>query len=271
MNQEPARRAQYNFTPVTGVGRIIAIASGKGGVGKSSLTVLLAHALASQGHSVGIVDADIHGPSIPRMLGLAPNPPEVKDGLMIPALSYGIMTNSLGLIAGDQAAIWRGPMVSKALAQLLRGTDWRSKNATPTILLIDLPPGTSDIHLSLMQSVPVNAAILITTPQDVAVADARKAAHLFQKLSIPILGIIENMSYLTTETGTHITPFGSGGGARLAAECGVPLLAQLPLIPALSKALDNGCNPFDSASELTTALSASVGAILQVSLANMRA
>jgi ATP-binding protein involved in chromosome partitioning len=265
MNQEPARRAQYNFTPVTGVERIIAIASGKGGVGKSSLTVLLAHALASQGHAVGIVDADIHGPSIPRMLGLPATPPEVKEGLMVPAISYGIMANSLGLIAGDQAAIWRGPMVSKALAQLLRGTDWRSKNATPTTLLIDLPPGTSDIHLSLMQSVPVNAAILITTPQDVAVADARKAAHLFQKLSIPILGIIENMSYLTTETGSRITPFGADGGARLAAECAVPLLAQLPIIPALNDALDNGRNPFEGNNELTTALNTVVVALAHLS------
>lgn len=277
----PAKKAHYEKAPLPGVDRIIAIASGKGGVGKSSLTILLAHALAAQGRRVGIVDADIHGPSIPRMLGLAPTPPAIHDGLMVPAHAHGIMANSIGLIAGETAAIWRGPMVSKALGQLLRGTNWHANNApdnqnerdrataqrgevnsgeagrgggttfrsTPpvseanTTLLIDLPPGTGDIQLSLMQSVPVDAAIIVTTPQEVARIDAHKAATMFQKLNIPILGIVENMSYLETPTGERLTPFGAGGGQTLADSVGVPLLAQLPLDPTLGAALDKGHTP----------------------------
>ena len=244
----PAKKAHYEKAPLPGVGRIIAIASGKGGVGKSSLTVLLAHALAAQGRSVGIVDADIHGPSIPRMLGLAPTPPAVKDGLMVPAYAHGIMANSIGLIAGETAAIWRGPMVSKALGQLLRGTHWQPSPLTThhsplTTLLIDLPPGTGDIQLSLMQAVPVDAAIIVTTPQEVARIDAHKAATMFHKLNIPILGIVENMSYLETSSGERLTPFGEGGGQKLASSFGVPLLATLPLNPALGAALDAGKAP----------------------------
>ncbi len=295
----PARPANYNATPLPHVGRIIAIASGKGGVGKSSLTVLLAHALAAAGHSVGIVDADIHGPSIPRMLGLVPTPPTVRDGLMIPAFAHGIMANSIGLIAGKSAAIWRGPMVSKALTQLLRGTNWHPQFSSvhdekshvkhdqilevptrkqrsvaalhdcsvhrnddadghvshgETILLIDLPPGTGDIQLSLMQAVPVSAAIIITTPQEIARIDAHKAATMFQKLNIPILGIVENMSYLETPEGTRLTPFGMGGGQQLADSFSVPLLAQLPLDPALGLALDNGQKPPHSLCEAVSKL-----------------
>ena len=297
----PTRRAQYNTTPIPSVARIIAIASGKGGVGKSTLTVLLAHALAARGHSVGILDADIHGPSIPRMLGLESTPPAIKDGLMVPARAHGIMANSIGLISGDTAAIWRGPMVSKALAQLLRGTDWAPKenpngpensrdrgdakrggvnraareggepllapsvseaNNANTLLLIDLPPGTGDIQLSLMQSVPVDAAIIITTPQEIATADARKAATMFTKLNIPILGIVENMSHIDTASGERLTPFGTGGGQALADAFHVPLLTQLPLDPAIGSALDTGKNPLDTSSHISEALTATLDKLL---------
>lgn len=253
------KKASYSTVPVAGVARIIAIASGKGGVGKSSLTMLLAHALAARGESVGIVDADIHGPSVPRMLGLEPTPPAVKDGLMLPAKRYGIMANSIGLVGGDTAAIWRGPMVTKALHQLLRGTDWRS--GKPTTLLIDLPPGTGDIQLTLMQSVPVSAAIIITTPQEIALADARKAASMFRKINVPILGIVENMSYFTAPDGTQHQLFGQGGGTALAASFHVPLMAQLPLDPAIGQALDTGDTPLTEA--LHTTLTPLLDVLLQ--------
>lgn len=276
-------------TPLPGVARIIAIASGKGGVGKSSLTMLLAHALAARGEPVAILDADIHGPSIPRMLGLESTPPALHEGLMVPAMRHGIKANSIGLVGGDTAAIWRGPMVTKALHQLLRMTDWtgssrqspvtshqtenfmalktgataapRSEGTgigaakerrrdAPSVsetnnvtLLIDLPPGTGDIQLTLMQSAPVSAAIIVTTPQEIALADARKAASMFRSLHIPILGVVENMSYFETPDGMHHTLFGAGGGERLADAFSVPLLAQLPLDPAIGSALDMGENP----------------------------
>lgn len=279
------KRAHYNTTPIPGVTRIIAIASGKGGVGKSTLTLLLAHALAARGEPVAIVDADIHGPSIPRMLGLDPTPPQVRDGLMLPARAHGIMANSIGLVGGDTAAIWRGPMVTKALHQLLRGTDWRNhslsrreraggegveiipdiSNPHPdplpagegTTLLIDLPPGTGDIQLTLMQATPVSAAIVITTPQEIALADARKAATMFRKIGVPILGIVENMSYFETPGGTRYTPFGTGGGRTLAESFNVPLLAQLPLDPTIGSALDTGQTP------LTESLAATLHPLLE--------
>lgn len=246
--------------PLPGVARIIAIASGKGGVGKSSLTMLLAHALAARGEKVAVLDADIHGPSIPRMLGLEPTPPALHEGLMQPAKRHGIMANSIGLIGGDTAAIWRGPMVTKALHQLLRSTDWKSGDADNVTLLIDLPPGTGDIQLTLMQSAPVSAAIIVTTPQEIALADARKAASMFRSLHIPILGVVENMSYFETPDGTRHTLFGTGGGERLADAFGVPLLAQLPLDPAIGSALDAGEAPLTG--PLAIALTTTVDTLL---------
>lgn len=238
---DPATRrpALYNRDPLPGVARIVAVASGKGGVGKSTVTVNLAHALTQAGQRVGILDADLYGPSIPRMLALDTRlRPEIKDGLMLPPVSYGIKAMSISLLMGDQAAVLRAPMVTKALAQMLRGSAWGPLDT----LLIDLPPGTGDIHLSLAQSVPITGALIVSTPQDIATIDAEKSAVMFQKLDIPILGIIENMSYFADPAGQHHRLFGEGGGEKLAAKFDTELLAQLPMDPALRADADAGQN-----------------------------
>lgn len=240
---EPRARAQWNLTPVEGVKRIIAVASGKGGVGKSTTTVQLALALAAQGKRVGILDADIYGPSIPRMLGLS-GKPEIADKLFVPLQAQGIKAMSMGFILGGEAAIMRGPMVTKSLVQLLRGTGWGTQAAPLDVLLVDMPPGTGDVQLSMVQQVPLSlgggGAIIVTTPQDVALDDARKAASMFFKVEVPILGVIENMSYFTDPAGMQHRLFGEGGGATLASELGVPLLGEIPLLPAMGKAADSG-------------------------------
>ncbi|MDG1288017.1 MAG: Mrp/NBP35 family ATP-binding protein [Rickettsiales bacterium] len=233
---------QINHLPLNGVERVIAIASGKGGVGKSTTTVMLAHALAAQGQSISILDADIYGPSVPRMLNLA-GQPELEEGLMIPPANYGIGCNSMGfLLPEETAAVWRGPMVTKALAKLARGTRWTAQGEQ-TKLLVDFPPGTGDVQLSMAQQVPMDGVVIVTTPQDVAVADARKAADMFQKVNIPILGVVENMSWFEDAQGNHHALFGEGGGAKLAEAIDVPLLAQIPQIPALVTAMDRGAQP----------------------------
>lgn len=234
-----SRAAQWNLTPVEGVMRIIAVASGKGGVGKSTTTVQLARALAAQGKRVGIVDADIYGSSIPRMLKLS-GKPEVADAFFVPLESRGIKAMSMGFIVGEEAAIMRGPMVTKSLVQMLRGTAWGELD----VLLVDMPPGTGDVHLSMVQSVPLayggGGAIIVTTPQEVALDDARKAASMFAKVHVPILGVIENMSYFIDPTGASHRLFGEGGGKKLAGELGVPLLGEVPLLPEIQKAGDSG-------------------------------
>lgn len=240
---DPAARkpATWRTDSLPHVRRIFAVASGKGGVGKSTVTVNLAHALAARGQRVGILDADIYGPSIPRMLALETRlKPELEDGLMVPPVSHGIRAMSIALLTGDQAAVLRAPMVTKALGQLLRGTRWGSADAPLDTLLIDMPPGTGDIHLSLAQSVPLSGALLVTTPQEIALADAEKSAVMFEKINVPILGIVENMSGFTDPSGTLHRLFGEGGGKKLAAQHHVPLLAELPLDPALREAADNG-------------------------------
>lgn len=245
MNEDATTRARavWNTKKLDHVGRVIAIASGKGGVGKSTSTVNLALALLQQGQRVGVLDADIYGPSVPRMLGLRSHPhPEVINGLMQPLTGMGVSTMSIGFITQGQAAVLRGPMITKTLQQFLRGVAWGTAKKPLDLLLIDLPPGTGDVPISLAQAVPLDGAIIVTTPQEVAVADADKAAQMFEKLNVPIIGVIENMSYFLDPAGKAHHLFGEGGGKGLAEKYRVPFLGELPLEPALGAAADAGTN-----------------------------
>lgn len=239
----PIKPAIWNTQPLDHVGRVIAIASGKGGVGKSTSTVNLALALLQLGQRVGVLDADIYGPSIPRMLGLRSHPhPEVRDGKMLPLVGMGVRTMSIGFITKNQAAMLRGPMISKTLQQFLRGVAWGTASSPLDLLLIDLPPGTGDVPISLAQAAPLDGAIIVTTPQEVAAEDADKAAQLFVRVNVPILGVVENMSYFLDPQGTAHHLFGEGGGKALAEKYAVPFLGELPLEPALGAASDRGEN-----------------------------
>jgi ATP-binding protein involved in chromosome partitioning len=216
--------------------RPLLIASGKGGVGKSSVTVNVAVALAAQGYSVGVVDADIYGYSIPRMLG-TDHDPVVIDQMLVPPEAYGVRCISIGYFVPEgQAVIWRGPMLHKALEQFLTDVYWDE----PDFLLIDMPPGTGDIALSLSQYLPRGEVYVVTTPQAAAQKVARLSAAMAEKVNLPVKGIIENMSWFTGDDGKHYEIFGHGGGAELADELGVPLLGQLPLVPALREGGDDG-------------------------------
>src|SRR3954451_21161234 len=216
--------------------RPLLISSGKGGVGKSSVTTNLAVALAQQGHSVGVVDADIYGYSIPRMLG-TDRAPVVIDGMLVPPESHGVRCISIGyFVPENEAVIWRGPMLHKALEQFLTDVYWDE----PEFLLIDMPPGTGDIALSLSQYLPRGEVFVVTTPQPAAQKVARLSAAMAAKVNLPVRGIIENMSWFTGDDGVRYEIFGAGGGAELAAELDVPLLAQLPLVPALRAGGDEG-------------------------------
>lgn len=232
------RPPNIDHSPIPYVGRIIAVASGKGGVGKSTVTVNLAHALTAMGKRVGILDADIYGPSIPRMLGLDTYvKPEIVEGQMVPPVAHAIRAMSMALVTGDQAAVLRAPMATKALVQFLRMVRWGTSDAPLDILLIDMPPGTGDITLSLAQNAPVDGVLLVTTPQQVAVTDAEKCAIAFEKLGVKLLGVVENMSYLG-----DTRPFGQGGGEALAKAHSVPLITQLPLDASIGKCADAGEN-----------------------------
>jgi ATP-binding protein involved in chromosome partitioning len=216
--------------------RPLLISSGKGGVGKSSVTTNLAVALAAQGHSVGVVDADIYGYSIPRMLG-ADRDPVVIDQMLVPPESYGVRCISIGYFVPEgQAVIWRGPMLHKALEQFLTDVYWDE----PDFLLVDMPPGTGDIAISLSQYLPRGEVYVVTTPQQAAQKVARLSAAMAEKVRLPVKGIIENMSWFTGDDGKRYEIFGSGGGQALADELGVPLLGQLPLVPALREGGDDG-------------------------------
>jgi ATP-binding protein involved in chromosome partitioning len=267
---DPAQRkpAEWNRSPLPHVRRVVAVASGKGGVGKSTTTVNLGLALAARGQSVGILDADIHGPSIPRMLGIQHSgQPEVKDGLIIPITGHGIRALSMGNLSKDQAAIWRGPMVTKALVQMLRGARWGTAEQPLDWLLIDMPPGTGDTHISLVQQVPLNGAIIVTTPQEIATIDAEKCLSLFQRVEVPILGIVENMSYFIDPAGQAHAIFGEGGGVRLAEKHQVPFLGQIPLDPAIRACADVGKNYADSDGQMT-AYQTITGAIINAATAS---
>ena len=223
---------------VPGVKNIIAVASGKGGVGKSTTAVNLALALAAEGVSVGMLDADIYGPSQPTMLGITGRP-ETKDGKRLePMQGHGIQAMSIGfLIDVETPMVWRGPMVTQALEQLLNETNWRDVD----YLVVDLPPGTGDIQLTLAQRVPVTGAVIVTTPQDIALMDARKGLKMFEKVNIPILGVVENMSlHICSKCGHEENIFGSGGGDRMSKDYGIDLLGSLPLDIKIREQADSG-------------------------------
>ena len=223
---------------VPGVKNIIAVASGKGGVGKSTTAVNLALALAAEGAQVGVLDADIYGPSQPMMLGIAGRP-ESQDGKTLePLEAYGLQAMSIGfLIDPDTPMVWRGPMVTQALEQLLKDTNWRELD----FLVVDMPPGTGDIQLTLSQKVPVTGAVIVTTPQDIALLDARKGLKMFEKVGVPIVGIVENMSiHVCSNCGHAEHIFGEGGAQRMCAEYNVPFLGGLPLDIRIREQADSG-------------------------------
>lgn len=229
---------QPHLAPLPHVRNVIAVGSGKGGVGKSTVTANLAVALAGEGARVGILDADIYGPSIPTMLGVSQRP-DSPDGKSIePLRAHGVEIMSIGLLVEqDTPMIWRGPMATSALTQLLNDTRWDDLD----YLFIDLPPGTGDIQLTLAQKIPVAGAVVVTTPQDVATLDARKAVRMFEKVGVPVLGLIENMAtYVCSACGNEDHLFGSGGGARLAHEYGLPVLGSLPLHREVRECADRG-------------------------------
>ena len=229
---------QKNLKPLSGVRNIIAVASGKGGVGKSTTAINLAAALAGEGARVGVLDADIYGPSLPHMLGLTGRP-EVREGnRIVPMQAFGLQAMSIGfLVDDDQPMIWRGPMVTGALQQLLNNTDWDDLD----YLIIDLPPGTGDIQLTLSQQIPVSGAIIVTTPQDIALLDAQKGLRMFQQVSVPVLGLVENMSMHVCSNCGHAEPiFGQGGGERMARRYDTELLGSLPLDIRIRERADSG-------------------------------
>ncbi len=222
--------------PVEGVKNLIAVGSGKGGVGKTTVSVNLAIALAAQGHKVGLMDADVYGPNVPLMMGTRANPHAIGERIQ-PIESHGVKLMSMGFLSpGDKPLIWRGPMLHSVMQQFLRGVDWGQLD----YLLIDLPPGTGDVQLSLVQTVPINGAVVVTTPSEVAMEDARKAVRMFEQVKTPIVGLVENMSYLVAPGGERIDVFGQGGGRRMAEAMNIPFLVELPLDPNVRIGGDSG-------------------------------
>jgi ATP-binding protein involved in chromosome partitioning len=243
------------------LGRILAVSSGKGGVGKSTVAVNVAVALAQDGARVGLMDADIYGPNVPRMFGVFDKPP-VIGGKIQPLEAYGVKLMSLGfLIERDAPAIWRGPIIMKIVTQFLRDVDWGELD----YLIVDLPPGTGDAQLSLVQATQVSGAVIVTTPQEVAVGDALRGAKMFERVGVPVVGVIENMSaFVDPETGRRYELFSSGGGQRLADEVGVPLLGTVPLQPRLAEQADQGqpvivASPDSPAAQSLRAIAAELG------------
>jgi ATP-binding protein involved in chromosome partitioning len=258
-----AHAVQRGLKPLPGVKNIIAVASGKGGVGKSTTAVNLALALSAEGAAVGLLDADIYGPSVPQMLGLTGQQPESEDGnTMEPMCAFGLQAMSIGfLIDIDSPMVWRGPRVTQALSQLIGQTRWRDLD----YLIVDMPPGTGDAQLTLAQNVPVTGAVIVTTPQDIALIDARKGLRMFEKVDIPVLGIIENMStYICPKCGHEERIFGAGGAERMAGDYGVEVLGALPLELEIRELTDAGKPtvvgaPFSRTAEIYRTIARRVG------------
>jgi ATP-binding protein involved in chromosome partitioning len=242
----PNAPGQQPKVPIPGVQNIIAIGSGKGGVGKSTIAVNLAITLAKMGHSVGLLDADVYGPNVPLMMGVRATPHAIGQRIQ-PLEAHGLRLMSMGFLnPGDKPLVWRGPMLNSVIQQFLRSVDWGALD----YLVIDLPPGTGDVQLTLIQTTPLTGAIVVTTPSDVSLEDARKAVLMFEQVREPVLGIVENMSYLE-HNGEKLYVFGKGGGARTAEQMNVPLLAEMPLDPKTREGGDTG-NPIATANPPTT-------------------
>jgi ATP-binding protein involved in chromosome partitioning len=234
----PASPVGMDSGVLPGVKHTVAVASGKGGVGKSTVAVNMAATLAAQGARVGLMDADIYGPSIPIMLGLKSSRPDVRDGKLMPLERYGIHMMSLGFLAGEETpVIWRGPMVGKLIQQFLQDVDWGILD----YLIVDLPPGTGDAQLTLTQAAPLAGAVIVTTPQDVALEDVKRGVRMFEKVNVPVLGIVENMSYFVCgNCQTRHEVFSHGGGVRAAAHFEVPFLGEIPIDSAIREGGDAG-------------------------------
>ena len=240
----PSPWGQQNRVP--GIRRVIAVASGKGGVGKSTVAVNLACALQHLGAHIGLLDCDIYGPTIPLMMGINRKPTINDEEKMVPPSNYGVKLMSIGfLLEGDQPVIWRGPMITKTIQQFISGVDWGHLDC----LVVDLPPGTGDAQLSLCQTVPLDGGVIVTTPQAASLGVVRKGIAMFQKVNVPILGIIENMSYFTTPSGERVEIFGHGGGRAEAQRQDVPFLGEVPLFTELREAGDIGVPVIISAPE----------------------
>ena len=265
--QQPAQTTPKPVPPPTpralpNLGRVIAVSSGKGGVGKSTVAVNLAVALASAaGQRVGLLDADIYGPNVPRMLGVLDRRPDAVGNRILPVEAHGVKSISLGnLVERDSAAIWRGPIIMKVIQQFLSDVEWGQLD----YLLVDMPPGTGDAQLSLVQSVQVAGGLIVTTPQEVAVGDALRGARMFERVGVPVLGIVENMSYFhCPHCGQRTDIFSSGGGGRLAAELGLPLLAEIPLQARIQELGEAGtpvvlADPASPVAQAFTALASSL-------------
>ncbi len=243
VNQQAAPQAAAPPSPwaqqqkVPGIARIIAVASGKGGVGKSTVSVNLACALQHLGQKVGLLDCDIYGPTVPLMMGVHERPTINDAEKMVPPSNYGVKLMSMGfLVEGDQPVIWRGPMIMKTIQQFFSVVEWGDLD----VLLVDLPPGTGDAQLSLCQTVPLDGGVIVTTPQEASLGVVRKGIAMFQKVNVPILGIVENMSYFTTPSGERVEIFGHGGGRAEAARQNVPFLGEVPLFTEIREGSDRG-------------------------------
>ncbi len=231
----PQAQGEQPKLPIAGVKNVIAVGSGKGGVGKSTVAVNLAISLGKLGYAVGLLDADVYGPNVPLMMGVSATPHAIGQRIR-PLEAYGLKIMSMGFLnPGDKPLVWRGPMLNSVIQQFLRNVEWGELD----YLVIDLPPGTGDVQLTLIQTTPLTGAIVVTTPSDVSLEDARKAVHMFEQVREPVLGIVENMSYLE-HNGEKIYVFGKGGGARTAELMKVPLLAEIPLDPQTREGGDSG-------------------------------